>query len=138
MLIDYIRREVRPKELRMVPDELLSDGAVEFLERTLILNWVRQWLKCLQWYHTVAMKSDVTLEELLDFPVVEISWRRKSTGSDVRRYGVFWKCIDIVTSRGLAYPPGILTDTPVSHPGWILGGYSGRDFGPPRRDFCGW
>lgn len=44
LLVERLRRELRPKELRLIPDELVFDGEREILERTLIYNWVKQFL----------------------------------------------------------------------------------------------
>ncbi|MED6140682.1 hypothetical protein PIB30_095720, partial [Stylosanthes scabra] len=59
----YLRREMKPKELRIAPDELFFDGQIEFNERTVLRNWMSQWLKWVHWYYAVAMSENVTLEE---------------------------------------------------------------------------
>lgn len=43
----------------------------------------------------------------------------------LNKYGILWKCFDIVSSRGLFYRPPILTDNPIAFPSWILGGLTG-------------
>lgn len=46
-LYSYIREKLKPKGVKMVPEEFTFDGEVEILERTLVRNWVRQWLSYL-------------------------------------------------------------------------------------------
>ncbi|CAN4117908.1 unnamed protein product [Withania somnifera] len=44
-IIDYLRKELKPKEIGLFPEELVFDGEREILERTLLLRWVKEWLK---------------------------------------------------------------------------------------------
>ncbi|KAG5611100.1 hypothetical protein H5410_022381, partial [Solanum commersonii] len=37
------------------------DGEREILERAVILNWMKQWLTWISWYHIVALSPDVTI-----------------------------------------------------------------------------
>ena len=59
--MEIVRDRVKPKELRLPPGDtptklgLISDMAFELLERALILRWMRQWLKWVHWYCTVAL-----------------------------------------------------------------------------------
>lgn len=40
----------KPKHLRPIDPSFLSDDAQEWLERTVIYNWMSQWLKYVLWY----------------------------------------------------------------------------------------
>ncbi len=48
-LLFFIREYLKPKELRLPPSDLLVDGEVEILERTMIRRWMTQWLKVVSW-----------------------------------------------------------------------------------------
>ncbi|KAJ4951969.1 hypothetical protein NE237_028801 [Protea cynaroides] len=86
----YIREHIKPKELQWIPDEFTFDGEVEFLERTMVRNWVQSWLKYLYWYHTTAWNDEATLEELFQPPVVEVHWKARDVNSqEFRTFGVF-------------------------------------------------
>lgn len=60
IIVDFLRKELRPKELRLVPEEFVFDGEREISERTVTLNWMKQWLKWLTWYYTVTMDPFVS------------------------------------------------------------------------------
>lgn len=76
LLVEKLRRELKPKELRLFPDELVFDGEREILERTLIHNWVKQWLKWNSWFYTVACQPDPSFAELFSAPLCSTSWKR--------------------------------------------------------------
>lgn len=57
ILVEFLRKALRPRELRLPPEELTFD--LEILERTLIRSWVNQW------YHSVAMSPEVNLQDIL-------------------------------------------------------------------------
>ncbi|KAL0305137.1 UNVERIFIED_CONTAM: hypothetical protein Sangu_3049200 [Sesamum angustifolium] len=42
LLVDYLRKEVRPKDLKVVPDDLFQQpGMKDFLEWSLLRSWMR-------------------------------------------------------------------------------------------------
>ncbi|KAL0294533.1 UNVERIFIED_CONTAM: hypothetical protein Sradi_6882600 [Sesamum radiatum] len=65
LLVDYLRKEVRPKDLKVVPDDLFQQpGMKDFLEWSLLRSWMR--LRLVHWYASVALRPDVSVEELLE------------------------------------------------------------------------
>ena len=45
---------------------MLFDGEREILERTVIRNWMSQWLRWVSWFHTVGFSVDsLSIEDLL-------------------------------------------------------------------------
>lgn len=52
LIIERLRKELKPKEIQLFPEEIVFDG--EILECTLIYNWVKQWLNWNSWYFTVG------------------------------------------------------------------------------------
>lgn len=46
---------------------LLSEPEMEILERTVLRNWMQQWLQWLKWYTTVAENPYTRLLTLLDY-----------------------------------------------------------------------
>ncbi|KAI3702134.1 hypothetical protein L6452_27860 [Arctium lappa] len=62
-------------ELKVIPEDLMSEDDLQFLERTMLRHWVLQWLKLVSWYYTVLASDYVTIEEALSGPVVATDWR---------------------------------------------------------------
>lgn len=129
-MIAYLRREFKPKEIRFLPEELVFDGEREILERTVLLNWMKQWLRWVSWYHTVALSPEVSIDALFDAPICAVSWKRSTFDPSIFKFGLFWKLYDMAAGWSLMTVPPFLLDpnTRVEHDRWILGGYSGHDF----------
>ena len=72
-IIDYLREAVKPKQIQIFPKDLVFDGEREILERAVILNWMKQWLTWLSWYHTVALSPDVTIDHFHAFLLSNMS-----------------------------------------------------------------
>lgn len=50
-IVNYLREKMRPKELKLMPDELFGHPAEkDFIEWSTLRSWVRQWLKYTKWY----------------------------------------------------------------------------------------
>lgn len=130
LLVEKLRRELKPKELRLFPDELVFDGEREILERTLIHNWVKQWLKWNSWFYTVACQPDPSFAELFSAPLCSTSWKRSLFDEEYKKYGLVWKCYDIGAgpwSEGYCPPYVLGNDTRILFDRWILGGRGGTD-----------
>jgi len=48
-LFFFIRQQLKPKERKVIPSDLLVDGEFEILERTMLRPWMAQWLKVVKW-----------------------------------------------------------------------------------------
>lgn len=60
ILFDILRKEMRPPELSLDPDDLFPmPGMKDFLEWSLLRNWVKQWLH-----------PEVSIKEFFKAPVV--------------------------------------------------------------------
>lgn len=69
----------------------------DFLEWSLLRNWVKQWLSYSKWYYITALSPDVTLGAFFDAPMVEVDWKRRPDRSEeLIRFGLMWKVYDIV------------------------------------------
>ena len=68
-IIDYLRTELTPKEIGLLPNELVFDGEREILECTVLLRWMKQWLKWVSWYNTIATSMEVTIDKLMEVPM---------------------------------------------------------------------
>lgn len=68
-MIAYLRFELKPKEIGLVPDELCFDGEIEFHERTIVFHWMKQWLKWVQWYYTDAWSPEVSIDQMFSAPM---------------------------------------------------------------------
>lgn len=128
MIVDFLRKELKPKDLRVIPGELTFENHVELMEHTLVLNWMKSWLRYVHWYYTVAMDLDPDLAKLFEVPLVETSWKGTKLNKDLYRFGLIWKVYDMVTIRGINWRPGILPSIEIKFDRWILGGYTGNDF----------
>lgn len=130
LIIERLRKELKPKELRLFPEEIVFDGEREILERTVILNWVKQWLRWVSWYYQIAHSPDPSLAEMFSAPICATSWKRSAEDIQFVRYGFLWKCYDMGAGPwSMGYCPPVLgNDLEIRFPGWILGGMKGTDF----------
>ncbi|GFS28188.1 hypothetical protein Acr_15g0016270 [Actinidia rufa] len=73
LMIDYLRSVMKPKDLRLAPDEaFLTSGVKDFPEWSLVRRWVQGWLRYVHWYAGTASSPDVTLKAFFDAPVVQL------------------------------------------------------------------
>lgn len=130
-LINIILKQMRPKDLRVIPDELFpTDKVKDFLEYSLLRGWMKEWLRYCRWYYTVAMDPGVTFDDLFDGPVCATDWKANRKSEELIRFGLIWKLYDLVGQLGMDFRPPILgpssgTERSVS---WLLGGVSGNCF----------
>ncbi|DAB41744.1 RNA-dependent RNA polymerase [Petunia exserta mitovirus 1] len=126
-IIAYLRKELKPKEIQLIPKQLVLDGEHEILERTVVRHWMEQWLRWLSWYHTVANSPEVTIDQLMEVPMCATSWKRTQTDLHLVKFGLIWKMYDMA---GEFRPNDVkvieLTSVPFSR--WIYGGYKGDNF----------
>lgn len=130
LIVYWLRNELKPKEIRLIPEELLFDGEREILERTVIHNWIKMWLKWLSWYNSINLMPDPPLSSFFEAPICSTSWRKSLEDLDFFKYGLLWKCYDKGAgkwSEGFC-PPVLAADTVILFPGWIYGGTKGDQF----------
>ncbi|AWL21855.1 RNA dependent RNA polymerase [Chenopodium quinoa mitovirus 1] len=127
-IIVYLRKEFKPKELRLTPEGLLFDGEVEIAERTVIHNWMKQWLKWIYWYYSVAMSPDVKLDQFFDAPICATSWKRNQIDLNLKRFSALWRCYDMAVGWPKNYPWVLPATTVLKIDELIKGGFSGTDF----------
>jgi hypothetical protein len=128
--VDYLRRELKPKEIDLFPEEMVFDKERDILEHTVILNWVKLWLKWCHWYYTVALSEEVSIDEMMDVPMCSTTWKRSNKDFDLIKFGLIWKCYDMGVGWDLSTTPRWLLDpnTVIQFDRWIYGGISGGDF----------
>lgn len=81
-----------PKDLKLCPNELYcSEGELEITERTMVFNWVKQWLTYCHWYYGTALSPDVTLESFFQAPEYTIHWDIKQKDENLVRFDLMWK-----------------------------------------------
>lgn len=129
-MVAYLLREIRPKEIKLFPQELVFDGEREILERTVLFNWMKQWLRWVSWYHTEAQSPTVSLDQLLNAPICASSWKRSNVDINLYKFGLVWRLYDMAAGWSVSTTPQWLFDpqTIIKHDRWILGGYKGTDF----------
>lgn len=97
LMIDYLRSVMKPKDLRLAPDEaFLTSGVKDFPEWSLVRRWVQGWLRYVHWYAGTASSPDVTLKAFFDAPVVQTDWKIKRSDEELVRFGHLWKLWDMV------------------------------------------
>jgi len=75
-IIDFLVREMKPKELSLYPDKLFSlEGKLRFLEWSVLRGWMRQWLRYCHYYSKVLLSPDVTIQQFFEAPVVNQKWK---------------------------------------------------------------
>lgn len=132
-IVMLLRKEFAPKDLRVAPDELFAQGGHEgqgeryILEYTLLRGWMRQWLKYVHWYYSVAMCDETPIDVLFDGPVVTTHWKANRSEPTLIRFGLMWKIYDFVGQYRQAPLPLVLC-APTPEKKYLLGGYSGLDF----------
>jgi len=94
-IIDFLRKELKPKELQLFPEGLVFDGEREILERTVVRQWMEQWLRWFSWYHITALSEEVTISQLMEVPMCSKSWRRTNEDQNLIKFGLIWKCYDM-------------------------------------------
>ncbi|PHT98242.1 hypothetical protein BC332_32834 [Capsicum chinense] len=104
-IVDFLRKELKPKEIRLFPEEMVFDKERDILEHTVIHNWVKMWLKWCSWYYTVALSEDVSLDQLMDVPMCSTTWRRSTKDLDMIKFGLIWKCYDMGAGWDLTTTP---------------------------------
>jgi hypothetical protein len=127
-LIQYLREQLKPKDLKVVPERYFHQpGMLDFQEWSTIRRWMMQWLKAVQWYSTTALEPVVSIQALIDdAPVVQTNWNLSRKDESLFRFGLIWKCFDTVNRLGVDYLPGLL---PVGGCQFYLyGGYQGTSF----------
>jgi len=130
-LKDIILKQMRPKDLRVIPDELFPTEKVkDFLEYSTLRGWMKEWLNYCHWYYVVAFSPEVNLGDLFDGPVCASDWKANRKSEELIRFGLIWKLYDIVSQIGLDYRPPILSSGRTSEQSgvWLLGGVSGTSY----------
>lgn len=100
----------------------------DFLEWSLLRNWMKDWLRYVHWYWSVANSPDVFLSDFFSASVYEKEWKIRRESSELIRFGLLWKIYDLVAEKGVAWSPPCLQEHLPGFRGWLLGGVSGMDF----------
>lgn len=71
-IINFLLKEMKPRELKVAPDELFAtEGVKDFLQCSLIRNFVKDWLHYVSWYWSVANSPDVCIGDFFKAPFYE-------------------------------------------------------------------
>ncbi|KAJ4841101.1 hypothetical protein Tsubulata_037186 [Turnera subulata] len=126
-LLQYFMKD--PREIRVFPEDLVFDGERGILERTVLLGWMRLWLKWSASYWTVCMNPESPLDGWFDIPICSRTWKRTNFDSNLFKFGLLWKAYDRTSGWTLCRVPRNLFGPPAVGPdSWVKGGASGRDF----------
>lgn len=104
-IVAFLRFELKPKEIRLPPEGLCFEGEVEFNERTLIRNWISQWLGWVYWYYSVAMSELLSIEQLFDAPICATTWKRTNVDNNLVKFGLLWKVYDMAAGWSVSTTP---------------------------------
>jgi len=129
-IIHFLREEMRPKELRLIPDDLFATEKVkDFLEWSILRSWMKEWLAYSHRYYGTAMQPDVQISSFFDTAVLMRSWRIEPKDANLTRFGLMWRVYDLVAVKGVSFRIPILEGHLVLSNGpWLLGGISGQSF----------
>lgn len=124
LIIDFLRKEMKPQQLSLIPDQMFAAGPVkDFLEWTTLRGWMKQWLQYCKWYYGTALSPEVTIQDFFDAPVVNRKWWTDSTDPKLVRFGLLWKVYDMVGQRGLDFQVPILESNLSLPDFYLLGGH---------------
>lgn len=103
LLVSYIRDQLKPKQLKGVPEEFFSQpGMAHFFEWSLTRSWMVQWLASVRWYCETALNPVVSIQSLIDTaPIVQDHWNLRRRDSSLFRFGLLWKCYDMLRDSRL-------------------------------------
>lgn len=129
-IIHFLREEMRPKELRLIPDDLFATEKVkDFIEWSILRSWMKEWLAYSHRYYGTAMQPDVQISSFFDTAVLMRSWRIEPKDANLTRFGLMWRVYDLVAVKGVSFRIPILEGHLVLSNGpWLLGGISGQSF----------
>lgn len=66
-IIYFLREQMRPKELRWIPDDLFANHQVkDFLEWSIFRSWVQDWLAYNRWYYGTALCWDIKIDSFFE------------------------------------------------------------------------
>ena len=116
-MVAYLFKELKPREIRLFPEQMVFDGEREILERTIVRRWVGQWLKWVSWYHTLSLQTDLTIDQFFDAPICATSWKRQNFDAQVYKFGLLWKLYDMASRWSLSMCPAFVLDnrTVITH-----------------------
>lgn len=107
IMVRLFIEKLRPKEPQL-PMDRMFEGEAAVNEYMITRNWVSQWLNWLSWYCRVALGPNPTIVELLQAPVVASRWQRSTYDSDIKKFGLLWKCYDIGQKYAVSWYPPVL------------------------------
>jgi len=94
-----------------------KESGTSLLEWSLLRNWMKDWLRYVHWYWSVANSPDVSLSYFFSASVYEKEWRIRRESSELILFGLLWKIYDLVAEKGVAWSPPMSSRTPP----WISG-----------------
>ncbi|PHT68076.1 ATP synthase subunit alpha, chloroplastic [Capsicum annuum] len=85
-IVDYLRRELKPKEIHLFPEEMVFDKECYILEHTVILNWVKLWLKWCHWYYMIALSEEASIDKMMDVSMCSTAWKISNKDFDLIKW----------------------------------------------------
>lgn len=99
-VVCLLRKELQPKDFKLVPPlcypATLGEKTQDFLEYSLVRKWCEAWLRHVHWYWCTAMHPEVTIQQLMDAPVVSRYWYASQSDVALVKFGILWKAFDNV------------------------------------------
>ena len=129
-IIDFLRKGMAPRDLKIRPYDLFNQpGMKDFLEWSCLRAWVKQWLKYIKWYYSLALSPCVTIQDFFEAPVINHNWKLTKANPDFIRFGLIWKVYDMVALLGPDFKVPILEPlkSDINYP-YLMGGTSGTQF----------
>lgn len=85
-------------------DQKLSEDTGLLVEKLMIRYWVLSCCEYYCWYAKPSVDYSITIEQLLDPPAVCFRPERKDPFSQFHKYGLMFRCYDLIRSRAAPLP----------------------------------
>ena len=96
IIVERVLSKYKPKQLVLPPEEdLWFVDENSYLEETLYHDWIKEWLRWVQWYCVLLSTSDPSLEDLFNPPIVSHTYKRNVMDYKTYKYGFLWTCWDL-------------------------------------------
>ncbi|KAG6467802.1 hypothetical protein ZIOFF_074318 (mitochondrion) [Zingiber officinale] len=91
IIVERALSRFKPKQLVLPPEESLwySEESA-FLEETLYHDWIKEWLRWVQWHCELSSEYDPSLEVLFNPPIVPHTYKRNVPNQNEMKYGFLW------------------------------------------------
>ncbi|KAA8537222.1 hypothetical protein F0562_029700 [Nyssa sinensis] len=104
-IIYFLREQMRPKELRLIPDDLFANHQVKDLPGLVNLELysnrgVQDWLAYNRWYYGTALCWDIKIDSFFETKVLVLNWKITRKDVNLTSFGLLWRVYDLIGRLG--------------------------------------